>query len=173
MQLKDAVLRQAGIVDLSNIMDIINFAILKRKQEGSTQWQDGYPNTAVIQQDIISNNAYVGVVGDTIIGYAAVIFEDDPSYGTIEGAWLNTEPYVVIHRLAVSQTTVYKGIGTWMMQAIEDLVVNRGYHNIKVDTNYDNDAMRRVFDKLGYLYCGEVIMRTGIRMAFQKVFDIS
>ena len=45
-------LRQATIADLPNIWDIIQQAILKRKNEGSEQWQDGYPNLEIIQEDI-------------------------------------------------------------------------------------------------------------------------
>lgn len=38
--------------DISNIMLSIDDAIAFLKQSGSTQWQNGYPNQKVIEEDI-------------------------------------------------------------------------------------------------------------------------
>ena len=163
-------LRQATIADLPNIWDIIQQAILKRKNEGSDQWQDGYPNLEIIQEDISNGFGYIIVTEENnIIGYVAIINEVEPAYTAIEGKWLNDEEYLVIHRLAVAQNIVIKGLGTWTMQEIEKIALVKNIHSIKVDTNFDNTAMLRVFDKLGYIYCGEVNFGGGIRKAFQKI----
>ena len=44
--------RKATITDAPKIWIILQQAILRRKADGSNQWQDGYPNPEIIQQDI-------------------------------------------------------------------------------------------------------------------------
>ena len=116
-----------------------------------------------LKKHVIVNNE------NSIIGYVAIIDEIEPAYTAIEGKWLNDDPYIVMHRLAVAQDIVIKGLGTWTMQEIEKIALVKNIHSIKVDTNFDNIAMLRVFDKLGYIYCGEVNFGGGIRKAFQKI----
>ena len=48
---------------------IIQQAIQRRKEEGSNQWQDGYPNPEVIQNDLDNGHGFVLTDGNTVIGY--------------------------------------------------------------------------------------------------------
>jgi len=45
--------------DFEQIWEIISFAKETRKNEGSTQWQDGYPNEETIQNDIQKGYGFV------------------------------------------------------------------------------------------------------------------
>ena len=51
----DIAFRPAQISDISAIWDIILFAKEVRKREGSSQWQDGYPDIQTIETDIADN----------------------------------------------------------------------------------------------------------------------
>ena len=104
-----------------------------------------------------------------IIGYAAIIDELEPAYEIIEGQWLSNQKYMVVHRVAVSNKYIGKGIATIIFQEIEKIVISRKIHSIKVDTNFDNIPMLKILDKLGYTYCGEVYFRGSARKAFQKL----
>lgn len=163
-------LRQATLYDTDRTWNILQQAIAKRKEEGSEQWQNGYPNLDVVINDISKGFGYV-IENDNnlIIGYVAIINEIEPAYTQIEGKWLNEEPYIVIHRLAVAQDIKMKGLGTWVMEEIENITISKNIHSIKVDTNFDNVGMLRVFNKLGYHYCGEVYFDGSPRKAFQKL----
>ena len=44
--------RKAEVTDISEIWVILQQAIKRRKNEGSNQWQDGYPNLEVVKNDI-------------------------------------------------------------------------------------------------------------------------
>ena len=44
-----------------------------------------------------------------------------------------------------------------------------GVTSFRVDTNYDNFYMLRIFDKLGFTYCGEVCYDSGLRRAYEKL----
>ena len=161
--------RIADPTDVHEIMDIIDFAIEQRRLDGSRQWQDGYPNLNSIQHDIESEYGYVLEEAGEILFYAAVIFGIEPAYEKIEGKWLNREAYCVIHRMAAAPKAKGKGLAKIMMLEIEKLCLSRNIHNIKIDTNFDNPAMLKLIDNLGYIYCGEVYFRGSSRKAYHKV----
>lgn len=165
-------LRKADNADTDRIWEILRQAINKRKEEGSDQWQDGYPNLEVVKEDIANNYGYVILENkQQIIGYVAIIDGVEPAYLELEGKWLTNGKYAVVHRLAVAQDVVIKGLGTWTMQEAEKVALSKDIKSIKVDTNFDNIGMLRVFEKLDYSYCGEVFFRGGARKAFEKVLE--
>ena len=51
--------RKASVSEVPQIWKIIQQAIVRRKNDGSEQWQDGYPNENVIKQDITKGIGYV------------------------------------------------------------------------------------------------------------------
>jgi GNAT superfamily N-acetyltransferase len=161
-------LRRADITEVPLIWEIIQDAIEQRRQEGSSQWQDGYPNELSITNDINKAYGYVLTENGTILCYAAIIFDKEPAYEDIEGKWLTNGDYGVVHRVAVSKLAKGKGIATKLFQNIEGLCLEHHINSIKVDTNFDNVPMLKILDKLGYTYCGEVHFRGAARKAFEK-----
>ncbi|MFD1772170.1 GNAT family N-acetyltransferase [Sphingobacterium suaedae] len=164
----DYILRKAVTSDLSIIWEIVQQAIQRRKEEGSKQWQDGYPNPSVIEDDINRGVAFVYQNDTDVVGYCAILQNDEPAYANIEGAWLTHGDFLVIHRVAISGNYLGKGLAKRMLEAVEELARERGVPSIKADTNFDNPAMMHVFEKLGYQYCGEVMLRGGTRRAYEK-----
>ncbi|WP_207534756.1 GNAT family N-acetyltransferase [Desertivirga arenae] len=163
--------RKAIISEASQIWDILKQAIERRKKDGSNQWQDGYPNPMVIQRDIESGAGYVLTEGDIIVGYCAVMLNNEPAYADIQGKWLTNKDFVVVHRVAISENYLGKRLGQKILEFIEGFAEERNIYSIKADTNYDNQAMLRIFEKLGYVYCGEVFFRGSVRKAYEKVLD--
>mgnify|MGYP003401104417 FL=1 len=162
--------RKAQQEDSNKIWTILQQAIERRKLDGSTQWQDGYPNPDTIDNDISKNIGYVLVDKvHGVIAYAAILKNDEPAYADIEGQWLTNEDFLVVHRVAVSDEVVGRGIAQEIFRKIEDLALSMSVFSIKVDTNFDNLAMLRILDKLEYTYCGEVFFRGASRKAFEKV----
>jgi GNAT superfamily N-acetyltransferase len=163
--------RKATLSDLPQVWDILQQAILRRKKEGSQQWQDGYPNPQVIQQDIEAGAGYVLAEGDTLIGYCAIFFNDEPDYKHIQGKWLTQGDYLVVHRVAISAQYAGKGLAKTIFTCIEDIARKHHIYSIKADTNFDNMAMLKTFEKSGFTYCGEVYVRGNPRKAFEKVLS--
>lgn len=161
--------RQATPDDAPAIWAILQQDIARRKADGSNQWQDGYPNLDVVKKDIECGIGYVLLDGDIITGYCAVLENDEPAYNDIQGRWLTNGDFLVVHRVAVSDAHAGKGLGKTMMECIEKLALKKNIFSIKADTNFDNIAMLRTFEKLGYIYCGKVYFRGSARMAFEKV----
>lgn len=161
--------RKAEISDKDIIWEIIQQSIERRRIDGSTQWQNGYPNEQTVESDIAKNFGFVLTVNDEIAVYVALIFNDEPAYSSIEGAWLTNGEFVVIHRVAVSEKFAGQGLAKKLFDVIEDYVKSQNVQSIKVDTNYDNVAMLKILESKGYIYCGEVMLNSGMRKAFEKV----
>ena len=161
--------RLAEEQDKASIWVILQQAIERRRLDGSKQWQDGYPNADTIQNDIEKQVGYVLLLNDEVIAYAAVLINDEPAYEAIEGKWLTNGDFVVVHRVAVSESAVGKGVAQRIFKNIEEVALVKNIRSIKVDTNFDNLAMLRILEKLDYVYCGEVFFRGTSRKAFEKV----
>lgn len=161
----------AEMPDRYDIWKIIQQAIIRRKLDGSTQWQDGYPNMETIEKDIRNQHGYVLRHQGRIMAYAALIYNDEPAYDQIEGAWLSSLPFLVIHRVAVSDRMTGRGIATLLLRKVESYASRKQIQSIRADTNFDNDAMLKVFQKSGYQYCGKVRMRGSERLAFEKLIQ--
>ncbi|SCY67665.1 L-amino acid N-acyltransferase YncA [Flavobacterium anhuiense] len=161
-------LRKANLSEIPQIWEILQDAIEQRRLDGSTQWQDGYPNELSIKSDIENGYGYVFTEDESILAYAAIIFDKEPAYENIEGKWLTDGDYTVVHRVAVSKLAKGKGIATKLFQSIEGLSVENNIYSIKVDANFDNTPMLKILDRLKYTYCGEVYFRGSARKAFEK-----
>jgi hypothetical protein len=76
--------RKATPSEIPQIWDILRKRQARRKEDGSNQWQDGYPNQTGYKT-IDKNAGFVLTEGDTIIGYSALLINDEPAYEKLEG----------------------------------------------------------------------------------------
>lgn len=164
-------LRRATFTDADRIWEILSQAIQRRKMEGSEQWQDGYPNPAIIKKDIENGWGHILLIDDVLIGYGALIANYEPAYDGIEGKWLTNEAFLVIHRVAITEKLIGTGIATKFFIEAETVAKEQNIFSIKVDTNFDNAPMLHILNKLGYVYCGEVYFRGSARKAFEKMLN--
>lgn len=160
--------RKAEMSEKNMIWDILKQGIERRKKDGSEQWQDGYPNLDVIKKDIEKGVGFVLTENKNIVGYTAILINDEPEYEKIKGAWLSNSNYVVFHRVAISENYIGKGLSKMIMENIEDYALKNKIYSIKADTNFDNSAMLKIFKKFNYSYCGKVYFRGQPREAFEK-----
>ena len=163
------IFRPARKQDESAIWEILRGAIERRRKDGSEQWQDGYPNPETVQSDISKNYGFVLTVDDKVAVYVALIVNNEPAYEHIDGNWLSEGDFLVMHRVAVSEEFLGKGLVRRLFAETEHYCRQKGVPSIKVDTNFDNAAMLALLHKTGYQYCGEVTMRGGSRKAFEKL----
>lgn len=161
--------RKADGRDIAEISALLKQAVERMLAEGKHQWDENYPNEVHVRSDIGKGVGYVLEEEGKVVGYAAVVFTGEPAYDNIKGQWLSDDKYVVVHRLAVSQSVKGKGIGRAFMNAVEDFARTRGVRSFKIDTNFDNTAMLGLLDRLGFTYCGEINYEKGSRMAFEKI----
>ena len=68
-------------------------------QAGLDQWDDVYPTTMHILEDINNGHAFGGFIGDNLVGYVALNEWADPTYDAVE--WHFVAPAIIVHRLAI------------------------------------------------------------------------
>ncbi len=161
--------RKAKTSDIPQIWGILQQAIERRKEEGSNQWQDGYPNLETLQIDIEKGEGYILTGEKVVIGYCAILVNDEPDYEKIKGKWLTNNDFVVFHRLAISEKYLGKGFSKILVRNIEEIAISNKIYSIKADTNYDNITMMKIFENMGYTFCGEILFRGSPRKAYEKV----
>ena len=157
-------IQKADISQLPRILEIYEKARAFMAESGnSDQWGTGYPPEEMIRQDIRDGKSYVNLEGDHIRAVFYFAVEADPTYGYIEGAWLNDAPYGVIHRIAVD--------GSGRGVAAECFAFAAQHcENIRIDTHEKNIPMQRCLTKNGFTRCGTIYLEDGDpRIAYQKV----
>ena len=165
------ILRLSSEKDIDKILEIISDAKVYLRSQGVDQWQDGYPNREVIENDIKDSCSFVLEDEGTIMGTTVIGFDGESTYDKIyEGKWLNNDKFAVIHRMAVDKKYRNKGIADILIKNIENLVQKRGIRSIKVDTHKNNKVMQNFLIKNGFIYCGIIYLQDGNeRVAFEKL----
>lgn len=162
-------LKLATLSDAPRIWGILQQAIEQRRLDGSKQWQNGYPNEETVRNDIAKGTGFVLLENEAIIAYSAIIFGLEPTYNEIDGAWITNGDYATIHRVATANAVKGKGIATQLFQLIENYCKELDVLSIRADTNFDNVPMLKIFKRLGYTYCGEILVNGAPRLAYEKV----
>ena len=153
--------------EVDAIMQVIEEAKKCLADAESTQWQNGYPNTETIIDDIISGQAYVALEEGELLAYAAVTKSPEKAYEAIyDGNWEGKEAeYLVFHRIAVASDVQGQGVAQTFL---EGLIEGFDYLDFRSDTHDQNKVMQHIFEKLGFKQVGKVPV-DGERLAYQKV----
>ena len=153
--------------EVDTIMQVIEEAKKCLAEAGSSQWQNGYPNTDTIIEDIISGQAYVALEEGELLAYAAVTKSPEQAYEAIyDGKWEGKEAeYLVFHRIAVASNVQGQGVAQTFL---EGLIEGFDYLDFRSDTHAQNKVMQHIFEKLGFKQVGKVPV-DGERLAYQKV----
>ena len=161
-------IRLATYDDIPAIMPVIDVARKMMHASGNVnQWINGYPSEEVIHADIARDGGFLVTDDERIVAYFAFLPAPEPTYEKIyDGAWLNDEPYYVIHRLASWPDVhgIWDCVLTWAFERT---------HTLRVDTHRDNRIMQHNILKHGFTYCGIIYLLSGDeRLAYQKTISL-
>lgn len=166
---------QATGEQLPAIMEIISHAQQYLALLGIDQWQNGYPNAAVIVNDIANKESYVVQREDNcIMATAMFTTRREPTYAIIEGNWLTSPAavYGVIHRMAVDDAYRGAGMAQFIFEQCEMYLKENNIASMRIDTHQDNKGMQQLLEKKGYSRCGTIFLDDGsLRLAFEKLID--
>ena len=154
-------------------MEIIADAQTYLAELNIDQWQDGYPDEAKIRLDIQNEDSYI-ILNENKEIMATTVFttKTERAYQDLDGEWLTPEDntYGVIHRLAVGNDYRSLGIAKYAMNFFETRLKEMKIDSMRIDTHRENKGMQNLITKLGYIYCGVIILESGDeRLAFEKV----
>lgn len=163
-------LRLSDKADIPQIMRIIANAQAYLAEQGIDQWQNGYPDEAIVRDDIEKAYGYVLDEDGRVLAIASLVFDGEPTYDVIfDGAWRESGPYACIHRIAVDASQRGKGTVDSLMQGLERLVVKQGMGSIRVDTHKQNVIMQGMLARNGFVPCGVICLSDGAkREAYEK-----
>ncbi|MBQ7356840.1 MAG: N-acetyltransferase [Clostridia bacterium] len=156
-------IRRATLADANAANEIYESARAFMRSTGNlTQWSGVHPSKEEIIDGISDGTSYVCVEGEEIVATFYFNVGDDPTYRVIyDGEWRDSEPYAVIHRIAV------KYPGRRIADACFDFCKGL-YPSIKIDTHRDNIPMQRCLLRNGFAYCGIIHLADGEpRLAYQ------
>ena len=160
---------KAEKADAEQIVSLFEDARVSLRAQEIPQWQDGYPGMQEALQDIEKGTSYVIKEEGRCVAVASISSEPEKDYAIIDGKWLNEDPYIVIHRIAVLSTAKGKGYAHALLEKAEEIARETGIRDIRIDTHEKNIPMRSFLKKNGFVYCGIITLhRDGdTRRAYQ------
>lgn len=145
-------LRRAQLQDLDAIMKIIDDAKAHLKQNGSPQWQNGYPNRENFIQDISMQTNWLLINDNKVVATATLQLIPEPTYHNIEqGKWAQpADPYATIHRVAISSNYRGQGLSKLLFSNLLTVGQLQGIKNFRVDTHRKNKAMQHIVKSFNF-----------------------
>ncbi|MCI7321086.1 MAG: GNAT family N-acetyltransferase [Clostridiales bacterium] len=102
-------------------------------------------------------------------------FTPEPAYDALtDGRWRSDRSHAaVLHRNAVSADFRGTGMADLLMQEVERLAREGGAHAVRVDTHRHNGAQKKLLERHGYRFCGNILCdepgHDPRRQAFEKL----
>ena len=178
-------IRKTARNDIPALMDIFDEARGTIAALGIDQWQDGYPNFSVIEEDVKKEYSHCAeLISDDgtspVRATFALVADGDPCYDEIfDGKWLTDAGtsalgadirYLAIHRVAISVACRGCGIASQIMAFAANYARSLGKKSMRIDTHEGNVVMRKMLEKQGFIHCGTIFLASGDkRVAYEKV----
>ena len=122
-----------------------------------------YPSENSVRMMAEAEAQYICVKDGSILGAFALNAEPQGNYQ--KGRWsreLVDGTYMVIHALAVGPKTQRQGLGSEIIRFCVDKAKSEGFKAIRVDVVPTNDPARRLFERNGFTYVGDVDLELDI-----------
>ena len=156
-------IRKATPADLPAVLEVYGSARTFMAANGNpTQWGSTYPAPELLEEDICLGRLFVDTDQDRVCGAFMFSVGDDPTYSYIEdGAWLDSSPYGVIHRVASD------GRVPGVLKRCLEFCRSQSSH-LRIDTHADNHVMQRLLSSQGFTRCGTIYVEDGSpRIAYE------
>ena len=142
------------------VFSVFSAAIKNMEKQGINQWDEIYPDKAIITEDIGRNQMYIGTIDEKIAVCFVLSEEYDEEYKNGKWQWPDAR-FCVIHRLCVSPDFQNRGIAAETLKYIENLCKSQGYDSIRLDCFTENPYSRKLYTKAGYSVVGYADWRKG------------
>lgn len=153
------------LTNLNDLDEVLKIYEIARAYMVDTNNPNQWKNTHPLKEDIIydiQNKRHFKIENNgSIVGVFTLIYGVDETYNYIEGAWLNDNDYIVVHKLASSQKEhgILLRIINYLKQFSKD---------IRIDTHHENMVMQHLLAKYGFKRCGIIYLKNKEpRIAYQ------
>lgn len=122
-----------------------------------------YPSEGSVRNMTMAGSQFMCIDNGQIVG--AFVLNDDPQGKYDNAIWsrqLSEGDYMVCHTLATEPVLRGKGIGKKIVNYCIDYAKSHGFKAIRLDVVPDNLPARRLYEKCGFKYTGDVDLERGI-----------
>ena len=160
-------LKKAAPSDRDEIVSLVRSVVQHLDSLGIPQWDEHYPSSGDVDEDIKQQQLYIIRVNEKIAGMITLNRKSDPEYQN--GDWeYEGEDYQVVHRLCVAPDVQGQGVGVRMMHMAEDMLGKNGIKSVRLDAFSLNPYAIKLYQKLGYRKAGEARWRKGLFYLMEK-----
>ena len=143
-------IRLAQKSDLDRLLQITRLCAREMESRKVFQWNQHYPDRQSFVNDIKNSELYVYCIKDMIIGCVSICSLMDEVYSKV--TWkTNGKNSVYVHRLAVDPKHQQQGIGSKLMDFVENESKLNGMKSIRLDTFSQNKVNQNFYEQRGYV----------------------
>lgn len=139
----------AKIEQLDELLTIFAICRLKMISEGLFQWDERYPDAAVVAEDIRKESVFTLSKDGVIVGTITLNEVQPAAYEAIQWKY-PTGKVLVIHRLAIHPHAQGKAYAKKMCLFAENWAREKGYELIRLDAYSANVPANRLYKNLNY-----------------------
>lgn len=122
-----------------------------------------YPSEWSVREMTEAGCQFLCLDDDKIVG--AFVLNDDPQGKYENAVWgrnLESGEYMVCHTLATNPLARGKGFGRQMVDYCIDYAKSHGFKGIRLDVVPENIPARKLYEKCGFSYVGDVDLERGL-----------
>jgi GNAT superfamily N-acetyltransferase len=147
-------------------MDLLAAVIASLRSQGMDQWDDIYPDQAVMARDLAEGRTCIIEVAHTPVGYICLDAKPPPEYAQVR--WQGRHP-AIVHRLMVHPDQQGRHLARRLMAWAETEARAQGHDTLQLDAFLANPAAMRLYAALGYRRMGVVRFRKGDFALFERL----
>jgi GNAT superfamily N-acetyltransferase len=149
----EATIRKASKDEEAAIMSLYRKAAEKGRADGSSTWDDEYPNSEILAEDLRLERLYVLEEEGRLVSAITIEEGEDPEIERLP--WTNRKSCFLV-RLCVSPERQSRGVGEKMMRAVSECARKAGFESTHHLAATENVAANRLYGKMGYCNLGSV-----------------
>lgn len=122
-----------------------------------------YPSENSVREKTKAGSQFMCLDKDIVVG--AFVLNDDPQGEFENAAWseqLSRGEYMVCHAFATLPSLQGQGIGRQMLEFCIDYAKSHSFKAIRLDVVPDNFPAKKLYEKSGFKYAGDVDLERGI-----------
>lgn len=159
--------RSAREEDLPAVLDIFFGAVRLMRSKGIGQWDELYPDQAVLSEDICRKEMFLLEEDGIPVSAFVLNGEKTEEYNAVP--WKFSGQNVrVIHRLCVDASKQGRGLGKLSLLCAEEILRGRGCGVVRLDAYSKNPAALRLYESSSYRRAGEAVFRNGLFYCYEK-----
>ena len=152
--------RIATLNDFDEIYELFRKATDNMNENRIYQWDEIYPNRAILKDDIKKQQLHIGISNEKIAVAFVLNVDSDEAYKECKWEYPNSR-YVILHRFCVNPEFQNRGLGSEAMKYIENIVREIGFESIRLDAFSENPYALQMYKKLCYKTVGFADFRKG------------